>query len=695
MAVSDGVSQTTEATREPPPSQKRASQPEPQPDRVVARPTPRAQADDPRAFQVGQIQRRFKPEVTESSEASAYAFGLKPSDPDFPYEIETLQCVLTVPKTYPLSGTPNIRVKNNDIPRGFQINIERGFDTLASSSPNATLLALVNRLDRELETILAGRMADTIKIVVNKGPVAASKDVPSTATPVLERSVPQASQPPVPLPPSEDQIRAAESKRQQHTRQLEARFGRLRSFSKSSDGQTYTLPLDSPKKMTWPALLRGLNTVTLHVPQRYPIQAASIHLGVDCEESRRVENAFEGLADALHEPTLTQLANHLTQHLSEMAINKETAVPLPQSEKVVPGIPQQPKPIVSPQPANTASSDDKPHIHYIPRPPEWAQQQDDGDESASESSSAGDSSSDEAEPEFPQAEAEVTTGPSAPQERGILLSFPQVEIHGIELLELTSLNITVKCERCKDTMDVHRLRNSTANGLEMQQKACKKCATGLAIGFRADLIHVNSARAGYLDLDGCTVIDMLPSNFVPTCSECSTAYPAPGVSAVRGDSAFAICRECHHKMTFRIPEIKFLQASPSAIRASKAPGRKKPKENLRITAGSELPRRGRCKHYSKSHRWFRFSCCSKVFPCDRCHDEASDHPTEHANRMLCGYCSREQNFRPEDCGICHAVLVGKKGGRFWEGGQGTRDVTRMSKKDPRKYRRRPGTKPKT
>ncbi len=38
--------------------------------------------------------------------------------------------------------------------------------------------------------------------------------------------------------------------------------------------------------------------------------------------------------------------------------------------------------------------------------------------------------------------------------------------------------------------------------------------------------------------------------------------------------------------------------------------------------------------------------------------------------MLCGYCSREQNFRPEDCGICHAVLVGKKGGRFWEGGQG-------------------------
>jgi len=34
--------------------------------------------------------------------------------------------------------------------------------------------------------------------------------------------------------------------------------------------------------------------------------------------------------------------------------------------------------------------------------------------------------------------------------------------------------------------------------------------------------------------------------------------------------------------------------------------------------------------------------------------------------------SREQNYRPEDCGICHAVLTGKKGHGFWEGGKGKR-----------------------
>ncbi|TKA67607.1 hypothetical protein B0A55_09785 [Friedmanniomyces simplex] len=465
-------------------------------------------------------------------------------------------------------------------------------------------------------------MADTIKIVANKGPVAKPKEASADVATLPEHLTPQASQSPAPLPPSEDEIRVAESKRQQHTRQLEARFGRLQAFFKSSDGLTYTLPLDSPKRTTWPASLQGVRSVTLHVPRRYPIQAASIHLDVDSEEGRLVEDAISRLPETLHEPTLTQLANHLTQHLHEMAINKQppTPQPLPPIEKGIPEILQQPKLDAPTVLAKNTVSDDKQHIHIIPRPPEWAQQQDDDDDdkSASESSSADDSSSDEAEAEFPQAEAEMNSGASAPQERGVLLSFPHAEIYGIELLELTSLNITVKCERCKDTMDVQRLRNAAGNGPEMRQET-----------------------------------------------------------------------------SFRIPEVKFLQVSASAIRASKAPGRKKAKENLGITAGSELPRRGRCKHYSKSYRWFRFSCCSKVFPCDRCHDEETDHPNEHANRMLCGYCSREQNFRPEDCGICHAVLIGKRGRGFWEGGKGTRDPTRMSKKDPRKYKRRPGTKPKT
>jgi hypothetical protein len=81
-----------------------------------------------------------------------------------------------------------------------------------------------------------------------------------------------------------------------------------------------------------------------------------------------------------------------------------------------------------------------------------------------------------------------------------------------------------------------------------------------------DMMHANCVRAGYLDLDGCIVVDMLPrfvlltlihtsclygtfSYFTPTCTECSTPHPAPGVVSVRGESTMAICRECHKRMS--------------------------------------------------------------------------------------------------------------------------------------------------
>jgi uncharacterized CHY-type Zn-finger protein len=39
----------------------------------------------------------------------------------------------------------------------------------------------------------------------------------------------------------------------------------------------------------------------------------------------------------------------------------------------------------------------------------------------------------------------------------------------------------------------------------------------------------------------------------------------------------------------------------------------------------------------------RFPCCGKCYPCDKCHEEASDgHEMEQATRMICGFCSKEQ-----------------------------------------------------
>jgi len=440
---------------------------------------------------------------------------MSPSDPDFPYEIEALECSLRILNTYPESGKPSLRVLNKDIPRGFQINIERGFDLIVSSAPEATLLGLMNRLDRQLESILSGEMAETIKIVTHRGvePTTAPAQVPKANT--VSVPPPAAQKPLQPSLPAftSQQKFDAQAKRQSNARQLEARFGKLQFFSKAPDGYSYTLPLDSPKRTTWPAPLQSLRSFTLLLPEVYPLEPTAIILNSDSMEARNIEQAFQRhSADGL-DTTLTQQVNYLTQHIKEFAIrqpsldvgNTPSAPTLPSAPNDSPETTQK-----SPQTKSLSREvDEKSHIKVIPRPPEWAVSGD-HDGSDSDSDEYSHDSGDETEGSA-YADEETHQPASAPAERGILLSFPQLELHGIELMELTTLNITVKCERCKDTSDIERLRNNTqGDSSGMREHSCKKCANALAIGFRADLIHASSVRAGYLDLDGCTVIDMLP-----------------------------------------------------------------------------------------------------------------------------------------------------------------------------------------
>lgn len=442
---------------------------------------------------------------------------MSPSDPDFPYEIEALECTLVVPKTYPQSGSPSLRALNKDIPRGFQINIEKGFDIICSDSSSATLLGLMNRLDKQLESILAGEMAETIKLVVHKGEptrVIGAKppsEVPTTAPePVV---VPKP--PPKPVMPvfTSQQKEGAKVKRQTNTRQLEARLGRLSSFAKSPDGFSYTVPIDSPKRPTWPSELQPLRSITLLLPELFPLEPSSIILDSDSSAARNVEEAFKSRSAAGSDSTLMQQINYLTLHLKDMSVDvakdatSTASVPAPAATvsavSAVDHAPQPSKPQLD-------VLDDRSHIQVIPRPPEWDVKATDSD---SESDDEGDYSYDSGDDTETSAVADdvVAQPAGAPVEKGILLSFPQLELHSIELMELTTLNLTIKCERCKDTMDVLRLRNNVSgDAANMRDETCKKCASALAIGFRADLMHAGSVRAGYLDMDGCSVVDMLP-----------------------------------------------------------------------------------------------------------------------------------------------------------------------------------------
>ncbi|KAL2027981.1 hypothetical protein VTO58DRAFT_110669 [Aureobasidium pullulans] len=666
--------------------------------KVVSRPVPKTEREDPRVFQLGQLRRRFAPTEEALRDATLLKLKLAPSDPDFPFDLPFLDCSLTIPLSYP-KDKPSLRITNQEMPRGFQLNVERGFDQIILESPNATLLGIFNRFDKQLETLLSGEKADTVKIIRN-APSSEPQEQTRLGTKTSELQPVANARRSEPTPSfTSEQKSQAEKRRQADIRQLVARLGRLPGFVQSSDDVSFTIPFQPTKKTALPEALRNQKSIRLVVPQLYNLHTPRIEVnGNNDPAARALEQAFQERVKSETGLNLLAHINFLTQHAHTMSTPKE-AGPLPEgqsksveavrAEFVVP-VPTQ----VSGVPVSENS--DKPHIQVIPRPPEWnndGPKGTDGPDGWSSDDSYSYDSGDETEGESSDKPEQQPAPTSGLAERGILLSFPNLELYGCELLELVSLSITVKCERCKDLLDVQRLRNNIKGDVTgMRDEICKKCANNLAVGFRADLIHQNSVRAGYLDLDGCTVVDMLPSNFIPTCSECSTSYPAPGVVGVRGDSILSICRECHRKMSFRIPETKFLHVSAAAVRASRAPARRKIKENLGIVAGQELPRRGRCTHYAKSYRWFRFSCCSKVYACDRCHDEKESHPNEHANRMICGYCSREQNYAPETCHFCRASMVARRGHGFWEGGKGTRDKTRMSRKDPRKYKRRPGTK---
>lgn len=438
-------------------------------------------------------------------------FALAPSDPDFPYDMDKLQCELSVPLEYPAARS-SLRIRNRDMPRGYQINVEKGFDDIAAERPGTTLLQLMNLLDRRLEQLLAAPKAETIKLVANLGKPAEHAAIHHVPTPA-QASTDATRQPAEPTF-SPEQLAQAAQIREAETRQLETRLGRMPLFSKGSDGTTFTVPIEPRRRADLPASLQAVKAVKLSVPRKYNLEQCAIELvGIEGEEACRVEAAFYNhVSDASH-LTLLNHMNYLAQHMHTMAQQ-----PPPQPVAATTS-PQQPETASSPTvPEDPATSgdradDDRAHIIRIPRPPEWAADEanESGDSYDSFSYDSGDDTEehDEASHDKHAEDQQQTMAPVA--ERGILLSFPHLELYGIELLELVSLCITVKCDRCKDMQDVVNLKNNDKGDYSgMRSVSCKKCANHLAIGYRMDLLHANSVRAGYLDLDGCTVVDMLP-----------------------------------------------------------------------------------------------------------------------------------------------------------------------------------------
>lgn len=470
-------------------------------DRVVQKPISRAQEDDPREFQMRQVRRRFSPIESAEEGGTSLAFHLAPSDPDFPFEIVGLECVLHVPDAYPRSGTPSLDVKNREMGRGYQINVERGFSRLAEMSPKATLLGLMNSLDKQLESLLAAPKVETVKIIPNasadrsKRKPGAAPSTPSTVSDVVPPPVAQERKSPAVY--TSEQMAAAEARRSAEIHQLKARLGRLPLFLESSDGMAYTVPLQPRKRGDLPVSLQSVKAVRLFIPMLYPLEHCRVEiLGVAREAARNTEKAFERRAQENPARSLIGDVNYLAQEMHILATELREELTTEQSD--LPHITaleiKAPK-ITSQGPANLLEEDDRTHIKIIPRPPEWACNTDEEEEEEDDADADDDDDSDHSdvyesgnqfadEVEEESASGKNTEPLSTAPERGILLSFPFLELYGIEILELISLCITVKCERCKDTMDMSNLRSNTvlADASGVRSGSCKKCASPLNIG---------------------------------------------------------------------------------------------------------------------------------------------------------------------------------------------------------------------
>jgi len=294
----------------------------------------------------------------------------------------------------------------------------------------------------------------------------------------------------------------------------------------------------------------------------------------------------------------------------------------------------------------------------------------------------------------------LPTHPLTTKHTGIQIILSNVEMKCVSLVQCVRLGVQVRCKRCRKDNSISLTEGTNVN------MSCSQCRQLVTLGFRGNAVHSNSSTLGYIDLiENCSAVhSMYLSDFHVTCANCGTLEKIRDVRPI-GDPAMRFCKSCHAKMEFNSRHVKFARTISSSSSDSNnnsttinvvKEGRSKRSMRamnaaLGIRVGHPLPQNGACKHYRRSSRWFRFPCCGKPFPCDKCHEAAENKcPLDaRANREICGYCSSEQpisGVKTSKCRRCDKVISGAPKTRHWEGGQGCRDTSKMSRKDRAKYR---------
>jgi uncharacterized CHY-type Zn-finger protein len=645
----------------------------------------------PRVAEIRQLESYLKPNFTQTSETT-WECKLRPSDPDFAFDIELLEFVLTVPLEYPkrTESLPYVAVKNSDIPKGYTINVERGFASIAKTQlGKGRLLDVLLEFDKRLESFLQQEKGETIKLVKfasTKKKASSNADSNKGFSKITDGHITPSS---FSIPHT---VFVPNYIKEEVTRQINLFTARLKndSFIESvSETETViNVKIRPHHSDILPEPLNETFRVLLHVPKNYGIAACQLEIPLSIPEARNIERNFDSHANSSKTWSLLALVNFLTVELDSLIlfddyvkIKDDAAVEDKQQKSKIVEEQAESQPKVKVKEASQSNG------------PESESESEAETESESEVSDNGSNSGSETNQNEQDNKGEANTLEFTPlKASGTALNFVELELSNVSLLECNSLHLQVECSRCKTRCDMHLVSGPYGRESKAATAVCEKCNNILAAAFRKNLMFTSNANVGYIELAGCKASDYLPSMFFTTCEQCSTTSVENAFKRIElGKRTTATCRECHTRMSviingFNFDVINADELAKEKINSKAAKLKARGKEGLKLTGGTPLPNNGACEHYKKSTRWFRFSCCAKVYACDRCHDDQSNHPNERANRMVCGLCSREQNFT-DTCHFCGHSFE-HKFSPFWEGGKGTRDKVRMSKKDSRKYKRR-------
>ena len=283
----------------------------------------------------------------------------------------------------------------------------------------------------------------------------------------------------------------------------------------------------------------------------------------------------------------------------------------------------------------------------------------------------------------------------------------------LELLSISSqCSIYANCKVCKKTKwDAKFILLPNNPPLFYQGTWCPYCKTNMYIIIKPELIHAsNNTLIAEIYALNCIIVDYLPSNFEANCTACiggenEAIVKYSKVSNVK--TFYNQCSQCYSKNELRLGNVITRETFITASKYLDYLEKYKPvsyfsnftteikledkfvKKYYKVgEIGNTLPLSGTCIHYKSSFRWFRFDCCYKLYPCDLCHNiEETDHLMALAKTCVCGFCSFEQPEANNICQNCKSLMnKNKEISRFWEGGKGQTDRSKMSNKDNHKFK---------